>query len=173
MADRFWYYVTSTDTSKTISVAGVPIAPLATARVFLTTAEAAKAELAGFVCNIQDINQEQGTDETPVKDLRFRVKASTAATYTILDDDNNCLLDITHGTGCTVTLPKTMPVGFNIRFLQSGAGQLTFSAASGASVVSSGSLVKSKQQYAVVTAFVKANTDGVSAAWVLMDDLGT
>lgn len=55
---------------------------------------------------------------------------------------------------------------------QGGAGQITFSAGSGAAILSRGSKNKTAGQYAAATAVVVSNAGG-AAQWLLTGDLTT
>lgn len=98
-------------------------------------------------------------------------KRSFSTSYTlVLADATNSVLHATAATGITVTLPSDSAVAIPeeqaIPWRQYGAGQLTFAAGSGATLVSRGSAFKSAGQYAggVVTK-VAANT------WLLEGDI--
>jgi hypothetical protein len=100
------------------------------------------------------------------------VLANTATTYTINMTDNGNIRTQSNASAITTTLPNSLPRGFRTTVEQLGAGQITFSAESGGSITSYSSLVKTAGQYAVVEAYVRTNTTGKNAAWVLTGDLG-
>jgi hypothetical protein len=82
------------------------------------------------------------------------------------------VLQCTDGSGVTVTLPRDLPVGYYALIEQGGAGQVTFAAATGATLVNRQTHTKTAGQYAVVSVFVRANIGGRSAEWALNGDTG-
>jgi hypothetical protein len=80
------------------------------------------------------------------------------------------VLDLTSASAVTVTLPNSLPVGFSVTVIQAGAGQVTFSPASGATLRHRQSHTKTAGQYAMVTLVVRANAGGSSADYVLAGD---
>lgn len=95
------------------------------------------------------------------------LKDVTGTSYTLIESDTSRRLRTTNGSPVTITLPNNMPIGYQVEFVQGGAGQVTFTPASGATRVGSDSFTKTKNQYAVVTLTVDANSNGTSAAWTL------
>lgn len=89
---------------------------------------------------------------------------------TINANHAEAVIQSTGGSGITITLPKNLPAGFVCMVEQSGAGQVTFSAASGASLVNRQSHTKTAGQYALTTLYVRNNIDGISAVWLLAGD---
>jgi hypothetical protein len=77
---------------------------------------------------------------------------------------------VNSATGVTVTLPANLPVGFNVRVLQTGAGAVTFTAAAGATVTNRQSYTKTAGAGAEVRLVVIANVDGASAQYILSGD---
>lgn len=96
----------------------------------------------------------------------------TGTTYTVLLADNGKIKRFTNGSAITVTLPSSFVQGFNIGWIQSGAGQITFAAASGGTLANLSSQSKSGGAKAVGGLFVEANSDNISAAWVLSGATG-
>jgi len=84
---------------------------------------------------------------------------------TLTLSDNGKLLRCDDASALTITVPNTMPAGFNIGILQWGAGSVTVAAASGATKRSSASALTA--QYAAGSITVAKNADGVSAEFVL------
>ena len=84
---------------------------------------------------------------------RFRAGSATvtAATYTTAATDLGCWIDVTHASGTAVTLHAGPGEGAQIGFIQRGAGQISFAAASG-TLRSRGGKTKSAGQYALCTA---------------------
>lgn len=75
-----------------------------------------------------------------------------------------------NGSAITFTLPNDLYVGFTCRVVQSGAGQVTFSAASGAGLSNRSSHSKTAGQWAVCMLEVISNSDGSSAQYILSGD---
>jgi hypothetical protein len=80
------------------------------------------------------------------------------------------VLQCTAGGGVTVTLPRDLPVGFFCYIEQGGAGQVTFAAATGATLVNRQSHTATAGQYGLVSVFVRSNPGGLSAEWALNGD---
>jgi hypothetical protein len=64
--------------------------------------------------------------------LVSRVVAGT--TDTLVPGDDNGIVKYTSATAVTVTLPANLPVDFNTTLIQAGAGQVAWTAASGATI---------------------------------------
>lgn len=88
-------------------------------------------------------------------------------TYTILASDLGKVLRFTSGTAVTVTLPNNLPAGWNCVWRQVGAGQITFSPASGATLDHFLDHTKSAGQKSEGTLAVDENTDSSSAVYYL------
>ena len=89
---------------------------------------------------------------------------------TVTDDHRDAIMQCTDGSGVTVTLPRDAPVGRFVFFEQGGAGQITFAAASGGTLVNRLSYTATAGQYALVSVFVRSNSNGHSAVWALNGD---
>lgn len=105
------------------------------------------------------------------KDLVATINAQTGTSYTIdvagSDSDRGRIVRCTNGAGITMTLPATAPVGFYCSWGQGGAGQITFSPASGATLVNDQSHTKSRGQHAQGGLIVYENSGGSAAQWTL------
>jgi hypothetical protein len=86
--------------------------------------------------------------------------------YTVQMADYGQEIICTNGSAFTFTLPKTMPVGFYCYGTQGGAGTVTGTAGSGASVV--GSHADTSGQYFQIKCVVIANSTGIAAVWAVM-----
>jgi hypothetical protein len=91
--------------------------------------------------------------------------------YALQASDNGTVVYVDKATAVTVTLPDSLPEGFNCSVVQEGAGQVTFAAAPGATVQSPNGADKSAVRYGVVALLVKANSGGSAADWRLAGDL--
>lgn len=78
----------------------------------------------------------------------------------------------TNASAVTVTLPNDREQGFSCLLCQAGAGQVTFSAASGATLYNRVGYAKSAGQWSEVSLTVDSNSGGTSAVWVLSGDVG-
>lgn len=82
------------------------------------------------------------------------VTTQTGTTYTLAKTDANDLVIFTNSSAITVTVPTvataSWAIGERIDVLQKGSGQLTFSPASGVTIVSSG-LLKTRDLYSAIT----------------------
>ena len=65
----------------------------------------------------------------------------------MLPADNGRVLDINVNTGITITVPSTLPVGFQVSITQSGIGQVSF-AGSGVTVNNRYAATKTSGQWA-------------------------
>lgn len=96
--------------------------------------------------------------------------SQSGTTYTVQTSDAGKSIPFTNGSAVTVTLPNSMPVGFYIEGLQLGAGKVTFSAASGATLQNRQTQYSIGGQYGGVSLRVTANSSGNAAVWVLTGD---
>jgi hypothetical protein len=86
--------------------------------------------------------------------------------YTLAASDNGTIIYMNKATAVTLTLPNSLGAGFNCVVVQEGAGQVTFTPASGATRQAPSGGSKSSLQYGSVSLFVKANS-GSAADWRL------
>jgi len=86
------------------------------------------------------------------------------ASYTLTAADNGTYFVFNSATDVTVTMPNSLPIGWSATFEQEGAGRITFVAASGATIVSYGSVTKTAGQQATVSMIVKANAGSAARA---------
>jgi hypothetical protein len=84
---------------------------------------------------------------------------------TLTLSDNGKLLRCDDAGAVTITVPNTLPTGFNVGMAQWGAGSVTVAAASGAT--NRGTPVALTAQYAAGSIVVLKNADGASAEFVL------
>lgn len=93
---------------------------------------------------IQGATGSAGADATLTQPI-----VDKSANYTIVAGDKFKLIRST-GSAITITIANVLAVGEGIDFIQDGAGQITF-AASGVSLSSADSLLKTAKQYAGAT----------------------
>lgn len=67
------------------------------------------------------------------------VSAKTANTYTLQANDSGSTLTFNNTTITTITIPASLPVGYRVYCLMLGTGNVTFTNATGVTMVSSGS----------------------------------
>lgn len=91
------------------------------------------------------------------------------ANYTLSDVDNAKLLRVNSASTVTITVPKTLRDGFNVSVARWGAGDVVFSAASGALARSSETTITA--QYGLVAMIVGKNATGNAAEFVLKGDI--
>ncbi len=96
----------------------------------------------------------------------------TGTTYTLNATDAGKVVRCTNGSAITLTLPNSFPVGFACEVIQGGAGQISFSAASGASINNRQSHTKVAGQYGAIRLVVVANSGGSAAVYNLAGDTG-
>lgn len=99
------------------------------------------------------------------------VNVQSGTAYTInateITGDLNKTIIMANAAAITVTLPNNAPTGFHCEVIQRDPGQVTFAAATGASLQNVDGHTKTKGQYAVVRLRVRGNGNGQSAIWVL------
>ena len=77
--------------------------------------------------------------------------SSISTSYTLAAADNAEVIQSTAASAITITIPTSLPTGFNCMVLQYGAGQITFAAASGVTIINRNSYTKTLGQYAIAT----------------------
>jgi hypothetical protein len=80
---------------------------------------------------------------------------------------------VNSASGVTVTLSNNLEEGFSCGFSQMGAGQVTFSAQAGGTLLNRQSHTKTAGQNAPVSILVVANTTGTAAQLLLGGDTTT
>lgn len=102
-------------------------------------------------------------------DFLANVIADTSTARTLSATERGTILTMSNASAITVTLHASADVGYSVTVYQKGAGQVTFTAASGATLRNRQTQTKTAGQYATVTLFVEANA-GSAAVWVLAGD---
>lgn len=97
----------------------------------------------------------------------FTGREVTGDSTTLTAADDRKFIHCNRGAGVAVTLPNNLPVGFATRIIQTGAGQVTFSAAPGATLRHEDDHTKTRKQYSPTSVEVIANSGGSSAVWLL------
>jgi hypothetical protein len=93
--------------------------------------------------------------------INLTLNAQTGTTYTPIASDSGKLVTLSNAAAITLTLPPSIyATGEQINFVQLGAGQVTFAAGVGVTIVSAGATVaapKIGKQYAAATAICTAS----------------
>lgn len=97
------------------------------------------------------------------------INAQTGTTYTAQAGDNGKIVTLSNASAITVTLPNSLVAGWACTFEQLGAGQVTFSAGSGATLQNRQGQSKTAGQYALCFAYVRTNS-GTNAVYNLGGD---
>ncbi len=121
--------------------------------------------------NVARRDQSNSFGDNSISRFAF-VSSAQTDDYTLAQADNGSVVYVNKATAVTVTLPNSLPVGFNCTIVQEGAGQVTFAAASGATKQTPGGASKTAIRYGAVSLFVKSNS-GAAADWRLNGDLTT
>lgn len=58
------------------------------------------------------------------------INAQTGTTYTLQSSDHGKIVELTNAVAITLTVPNTLPIGFNCGIYQGGAGQVTITGSS-------------------------------------------
>lgn len=110
------------------------------------------------------------SDNNEISGYRGNINFQTGTTYTVQASDSGKIIDHANGSAITTTLPNNLPVGWCCTYAQTGAGQVTFSAASGATLRNRSSHTKTAGQWGEVTLYVRSNSGGSAADYVLAGD---
>jgi hypothetical protein len=98
------------------------------------------------------------------------LNAQTGTTYTLQASDRGKVVELTNGSSITLTLPSTLAVGFCCTIVQGGAGQVNVAAGSGATLRNRQSHTKLAGQWSGATLYVRTNSGGSAAEYVLNGD---
>jgi hypothetical protein len=85
---------------------------------------------------------------------------SKSGNYTLAATDNGKVIQFT--AAATVTLPSTLPAGFNCMIVQTGTGQVTF-AGSGVSINNRNAFTKTAGQYSIVTVLYLSSSSAITS----------
>lgn len=103
----------------------------------------------------------------PISDVFVDVPGQT---HTLQPGDAGKVHRFTSATAVTVTLPNSLPAGWNALWSQLGTGQVTFTTASGAIRRNRYAHSKTSGQYAEGSLRVDENTTGAGAVYILSGD---
>jgi hypothetical protein len=144
------------DNSTNISTTAFVAAALTTALASYQTTAGLATAVAGLTINSNQI--------------AAAFNDQTATSYTFAASDVGKQITLTNSAAITATLPNNLPKGWNCLVWQGGAGQVTFTAGSGATLVNRQSKTKTAGQYAMVSLMVMSNSIGTSAVYALGGD---
>jgi hypothetical protein len=113
------------------------------------------------------------SDDSEIDGYRGNVKLTTANSYALLAADSGKVLEFSDGTGVALDMHNNLPKGWCATVVQVAAGAVTFTPASGATRRNRQSHTKSAGQWAMCTLYVRANSGGSAAEYVLGGDTTT
>ena len=99
--------------------------------------------------------------------FQANVVTDTTTTRTLAAADIGTVIRFTNAGAITVTIPNSLLVGFNVTIIQSGAGQITFVAGSGATLYNADTEFKTFAIHAMCTIVIETNAGGSVAVAVL------
>lgn len=99
-----------------------------------------------------------------ISSVTASVNVQSGTSYTLQASDAGQIVSLSNAAAITLTLPNSFPVGFNCMVQQEGAGQITFTPASGATMAGISSATQTVGQYASAFLYVRTNS-GTNAAW--------
>lgn len=105
-----------------------------------------------------------------VEERTVQANLTKTASYTAAAADNRRRIIFNTSGAVTLTLPNSLPDGWECGIVQMGAGQVTIAAASGGTLLSRGGFTKTAGQYAQAYVFVASNSSGTNAQVVLGGD---
>lgn len=92
------------------------------------------------------------------------------ATATATASDCGTIIPVTVSSTVAVTLPNNGVIGCAITVVQTGTAKVTFTAASGATLLSPHAFTGTFAQGSIISAVVLANSGGAAAQWVFSGD---
>ena len=110
------------------------------------------------------------TDTDQFSGFLGNINNQSGTTYTLVASDSGKVIVIDNSSAITVTLPNNLSAGFTCSVIQQGAGQITFTAASGAFLNNRQSHSKTFGQHAGVSLTVTLNGSGTNAVYNMMGD---
>lgn len=99
------------------------------------------------------------------------INLQTGTTYTLTSGDDGKVVELSNAGAITLTVPNSLPQGFSCLIVQVAAGQVTIAAGSSATQRAFGSYTKTAGQWAAVSLYVRANSGGSAAEYVLAGNM--
>lgn len=109
-------------------------------------------------------------DNDKISGFKAQFNDQTGTSYTLVAGDTGKTVTLTNASAITVTLPNSLAAGFTCELIQGGAGQVTLSAAGGATLSHRQSHTKIAGQHGSARLVVTANSGGSSAVYNLAGD---
>lgn len=94
----------------------------------------------------------------------------TGTSYTVAASDNGLVITLSNAAAITVTVPNSLVADFSCTFYQKGAGQVTFTGGSGATLHQRSGFTKTAGQWGVVSLIGDSNA-GSAFVGVLSGDM--
>lgn len=110
------------------------------------------------------------SDNDEMSGYKGNINAQTGTTYTLVAADTGKIVELTNASAITLTLPNSLAVGFNCTIVQGGAGQVSLSVAGGGSLRNRSTHTKLAGQWAAASLYVRTNSGGSAAEYVLAGD---
>ncbi len=112
-------------------------------------------------------------DDNKISGYRGNINTQTGTSYTLDAADTGKIVELSNASAIALTLPATAAVGFACTLVQAGAGQVTFAAGGSGSLRNRQSHTKLAGQWAMASAYVRTNSGGSAAEWVVSGDATT
>ena len=112
------------------------------------------------------------SDSDEIAGFKTTLNDQTGTTYTLQASDTGKTVILNNASAITVTLPNSLAAGFTCEIIQKGAGQVTLSAGSGATLTNRQSHTKIAGQHGAARLTVTGNSGGSSAIYNLAGDTG-
>lgn len=110
------------------------------------------------------------SDLDEISGYKGNINFQTGTSYTLQASDTGKVIDMLNAGAITLDMPNSLAPGFCCTVVQSGAGAITFTPASGATRRNRQSHTKSAGQWAMCVLEVRANSGGSAAEYVLGGD---
>lgn len=103
----------------------------------------------------------------------YREIVQVTGDTTLTENHRGRVLQVNSANAVTLTLPNDLAAGFHCKVERYGAGQVTFTAASGATLHNTASAATMLAQYSVADLFVSLNGSGIGAVYNLSGERST
>lgn len=131
------------------------------------SAVAAECLLAGNGTSALTETQVKIDSNNALYGFNAKINNQTGTSYILAATDNGKVVECSNASAITLTLPNNLPAGFCCTVVQTGAGAVTFSEATDASVAALDDATTSMGQYAFVSVYVTSNSNGSNAAYLI------
>ena len=88
-------------------------------------------------------------NDSPLTGFGADISSESGTSKTLAAADNGTIINCSSGSAVTITVPTSLPVGFNCMIIQSGGGQVTLSASS--TTLNNRNGLKTAGQHAIMT----------------------